>query len=263
MRRSQTGRRSAHAPRERRHVLPLHHRIYMVLRQRLLDGAYESTQPLPGEHKLAEEFKASRVTIRRVLQQLVEDTLIVRRHGSGTYPLPARRAPQPAREMSYYDYIAASSHNYDDKLLAFEALRAPAFLAEIDAHFGSQVLRIVRVAYRQGVPQHILRTYVPGDLAQYLSRRSIGNKTVIELLKRHGVLVENSELRIGATIADTFEAQHLRVRLGAPLLHATRISRLSGGRAIEYHEMLSVAELFGYRFCFDWRVGAVKLPAPQ
>jgi len=240
-------------------VLPLHHRIYIVLRRRLVEGVYPFDGPIPGEHQLAEDFHASRVTIRRVLDRLGKEGLIERRHGVGTFPTRSPEAVPPHAEMSYFDYIAASSHTYDDQLVEFNYLPTPAFLSDIDARFGAVTLKIVRVAFAKKLPLHIFRTYVPGDLAEHVPRRSLGNKTVLELLQKKGILAQESELKIGAMSADVDEAQHLRVSVGAPLVHATRISRLADGRAIEFNQMLSIAEMFGYRFFFDGR-GTIRLP---
>jgi GntR family transcriptional regulator len=251
------------AGRTTQHVLPLHHRIYIVLRRRLVEGEYPPDRPIPGEHQLAADFNSSRVTIRRVLDQLQKEQLIDRRHGAGTYPVaPAASGQAAAQSMSYYDYIAASGQAYDDKLLEFSDIATPSFLMQLDARFGPKVVKIVRVACRGAVPYHILTAYLPGDLAAAVSRRTIGNKTVLEFLKKEGIVPATSELRLGAIAADTFEARHLKVHVGVPLVRAIRISRLKDGRTIEYNQILSVADLFGYRFHFDGRSGALILPPP-
>ena len=242
------------------HVLPLHHRIYIVLRRRLVEGVYPVDRPMPGEHQLAGDFCASRVTIRRVLDRLDRENLVERRHGVGTFPTRPQTESAPQPEMSYYDYIAASSHTYDDKLLEFVFIPTPQFLSDVDGRFGAVVLKIVRVAFAEKMPLHILRTYVPGDIAEHVSRRGLGNKTVLELLKKKGIVPHESDLKIGAIAADTDEAQHLRVAVGAPLVHAIRVSRLGDGRTIEYNQMLSIADVFGYRFSFDWGIGKIRLP---
>ena len=241
------------------HVLPLHHRIFIVLRRRLVEGVYPPDHPIPGEHQLAEDFGASRVTIRRVLERLDKEGHIERRHGVGTFPTRAPDAVPAQPAMSYFDYIAASSHTYDDQLLEFNYVPTPGFLSDLDIRFGAVALKIVRLAFKKKVPLHIFRTYVPGDLAEHVPRRSLGNKTVLEVLKKQGIVPQESELRIGAMAADIDEAQHLSVTVGAPLVHAIRISRLADGRAVEYNQMISVADLFGYRFVFDAR-GMIRLP---
>jgi GntR family transcriptional regulator len=260
--RGSIGRAPRAARSQSRHVLPLHHRIYIVLRQRLVEGEYPAERPMPGEHQLAQDFQASRVTIRRVLDQLHQEQLIDRRHGAGTFPVATASAAGAAPAMSYYDYIAASSHAYDDELLEFNAIPTPAFLLQLDERFGPKALKIVRIARLKAIRYHILTAYVPVDVAASITKRAIGNKTVLELLKQEGIVPETSELQIGAIAADTFEAQHLRVHVGVPLLRAIRVSRLPGGRAIEYNQILTVADLFGYRFTFDGRSGALKLPPP-
>jgi GntR family transcriptional regulator len=218
---------------------------------------------MPGEHQLAEEFTASRVTIRRVLDQLHKDQLIDRRHGSGTFPIPPTAGTAAEPPVSYYDYIAASSHAQEMTLVESTELATPPFLAQIDERFGLSVLIVVRVAAIKGIAHHLLRTYVPADLGKLFSARSLGNKSVLEMLKRKGISPRESEMRMGAVAADTFEARHLNVAVGAPLVHAIRISRLTDGRVIEYNQMLSVGDMVAYRFSFDWRSGTVKLPSVE
>ena len=241
-------------------VLPLHHRIYVVLRRRLVEGKYPLDGAIPGEHQLAEDFQASRVTIRRVLEQLQKEGLVDRRHGAGTFPLSGDMPKVPRPDLSYYDYIAASSHTHEDKLLEFIDIPTPRFLLSVDPHFAPLVVKIVRVAFIEKAPVHILRTFVPADIGGRISRRALGNKTVLEVLKKKGVVAHESELRIGAILADSEESRVLEVPLGAPLLQGIRVSRQKNGRAIEYHQMVSVADKFGYRFMFDAYSGRARLP---
>jgi GntR family transcriptional regulator len=244
-------------------VLPLHHRIYIVLRRRLVEGRYPADLSMPGEHQLAEEFIASRVTIRRVLDQLHKEKLIDRRHGAGTFPTSSASGRDAEPPVSYFDYIAASSHAQSMLLIELAELPVPLFLTQIDPRFGPTVLKIVRVAAIKGVPHHLLRTYVPGEFGRLFSGRSLGNKTVLEVLKRKGISPRESEIRMGAMAADTVEARHLKVAVGVPLVQVIRISRLTDGRVVEYNEILSVADIVAYRFSFDWRNGTVKLPAVE
>ena len=52
-------------------VVPLYHQIYVVLRQQIVEGRF-GQGPLPGEIDLAKQFHASRVTMRRVFDRLVQ-----------------------------------------------------------------------------------------------------------------------------------------------------------------------------------------------
>jgi DNA-binding GntR family transcriptional regulator len=71
------------------------------------------------------------------------------------------------------------------------------------------------------------------------------------MLRKHGIEAETSEMSVGAVAADADEARYLQVEVGAPLVHATRVSRDASGRAVEFSRFHSVAGRFGYRFKFD------------
>jgi GntR family transcriptional regulator len=233
-------------------LLPLHHRIYIVLRRRLLEGVFHANEPLPGEHQLAAEFKVSRETVRRVLDRLAQEGLIDRRHGVGTFPASGGDdTPVSERKISYYDFIALSSQRYDDKFLEFAVVPTPAEVRREDPAFGPTTLKVSRLRRHEGLPQHIVDSYVPAALASFITPARLGSKTVLEVLKKAGVEADTSEMWISAVAADSLEALQLNVEIGAPLVHATRVSRDAHGRAIEFSRFHSVAESFGYRFSFD------------
>lgn len=233
-------------------LLPLHHRIYIVLRRRLLEGAFAANAPLPGEHLLAAEFAVARETVRRVLDRLAQEGLIIRRHGVGTFPTASGDAPQSDQSrITYYDFIALSSHRYEDKLLEFSAAPTPPELLREAPDIGPSALKVSRLRNNHGKPEHIVDSYVPLSLATLLTPATLGNKTVLEVLKSQGVEADSSEMWISAVAADSFEARYLNVAIGAPLVHATRVSRDATGRAIEFSRFHSVADQFGYRFTFD------------
>lgn len=63
-------------------------RVAAVLRQRLASGEVSPSTPLPSEAALIAEFDVSRNTVRRAYRQLVEEGLVVIRHGAGAFPAP-------------------------------------------------------------------------------------------------------------------------------------------------------------------------------
>lgn len=59
-----------------------------ALRQRLASGDMQAGAPLPSEAALVREFEVSRNTVRRAYRQLVDEGLVVIRHGAGAFPAP-------------------------------------------------------------------------------------------------------------------------------------------------------------------------------
>jgi DNA-binding GntR family transcriptional regulator len=63
-------------------------RVAHALRQRLVSGEVSPSTPLPSEADLIAEFEVSRNTVRRAYRQLVDEGLVVIRHGAGAFPAP-------------------------------------------------------------------------------------------------------------------------------------------------------------------------------
>ncbi len=66
--------------------LPKYHQIYLVLREQLREGQFAAG--LPPEVTLSKQFGAGRVTVRRALERLASEGLIIRQAGRGTRPAP-------------------------------------------------------------------------------------------------------------------------------------------------------------------------------
>lgn len=93
-------------------VVPLYHQIYLILRERIIEGHYD-TKPLPGELVLAEQFNVSRVTMRRALQDLVKEGLVARGRGKGTFVKP--RTESRNSSVGQSQLLSASAMRLDRK----------------------------------------------------------------------------------------------------------------------------------------------------
>jgi len=69
-------------------AVPLYGKVLGVLRQRIVDGAYEEGDQLRPEDQLAAEFRVSRATVRQAVGELVREDLVARKQGRGTFVLP-------------------------------------------------------------------------------------------------------------------------------------------------------------------------------
>jgi GntR family transcriptional regulator len=234
-------------------LVPLHYQVYMVLRRRLLEGAYPADEPLPGEHRLAEEFKVSRVTLRRTLERLAEEGLVTRRHGSGTFPGDAARHARLSVPLgtlrAHLEGSGLERHRLE--MIAFELVPPPPFLERGGVSFGRRVLRVRRVSYHGDTPAHYVTSYVPGDLSHEIDQGSLGNATVLSRLEESGEVIGEAEVTVTASVADVDVARHLQVPVGAPLLLQQRLTLDPDGRPLEYFEGLSRPDQYRYQFVYS------------
>lgn len=237
----------------------LHHQFYVMLRQRLADGAYEAGRPMPSEPKLAEEFGVSRTTVRRALARLESEQLIVRRHGSGTFPL---RSPlnSAIREqvVSLFDNLSTVHKTTTTRLVRLARVPTPAFILEKFPSFGAQSRLVLRTRSFAGRPFALLTSYVTETVGKKLERDKFGHKPLTVLLEELGETPARADQVVAAVAASLVASEQLDVIVGSPLL-AVRTTLLSATSELIAHlEALYIPDFFEYRVSLGRESGASK-----
>jgi GntR family transcriptional regulator len=210
--------------------------VYLILRDRILSGAFGFGTKLPPENKLAEYYGVSRVTVRRALGELARERLIERRRSAGTRviyrPTPA---PMTADISGMLANIADMGRRTAVNLLSFDYVPATGAVADALAVGADQLLqRSVRVRAADGVPFSYLTTHIPEAIAVTLTKQELASRPLLELLERAGVKVEHARQRISAGLATPDVAKALDVRPGSPLIELVRVLYDRSGRAVEH-----------------------------
>jgi GntR family transcriptional regulator len=210
--------------------------VYMVLRDRILNGALAFGVKLPTENELAQRYGVSRVTVRRALGELARERLIERRRSAGTR-VTYRPAPAPitADISGVLANLADMGRRTAVKLIAFDYVPATGAIAQALGVAPDQLLqRSVRVRALDQVPFSYLTTHVPEEVAVTFSKQELASRPLLELLERAGVKIGNARQRITAGLATPEVAQALDVRTGSPLIELVRVVCDHSGRAVEH-----------------------------
>ena len=230
-------------------VAPLHHQVYVVLRQQVVDGQFAPDKAMPSEHRLEALFGVSRITIRRALDRLAGEGLIVRRHGKGTYAQPVI-TPPPIRTnlRGMLENLLAMGLKTDVELIEFAYLAAPPDIAaRLELAAGAIVQKAIRVRSFEGTPFSFLTTHIPEAIGRSFEAADLEEKPLLALLERSGAKVSQADQTISAKLADTRVAPLLQVELGAALLCVKRLVRDQTGRAIELLEALYRPDIYEYQ----------------
>ncbi|NRQ39955.1 GntR family transcriptional regulator [Nonomuraea sp. NN258] len=220
------------------------------LRRHLADLLVSDLAPhdrLPAERSLAEEFSVSRLTVRRVIDQLEREGRVYRVQGSGTF-VSEPRIRKSVELTSFTEDMR--SRGLRPGSLEVSCERVPAG-AEIGAALrispSAQVLRLRRVRTADDEPMclehsHLPGELVPGDLGPEL------HGSLYELLSsRYGLTVHRAEQTIKATVLDPDDARALDVPPFSPAFLVQRTAFDARGRAIERADSLYRADRYSYR----------------
>ena len=211
-------------------------RVYLALREDILNRTYAPGQSLPGEQKLAKTFEVSRVTIRRALESLQSDGLIEKLASVGTVVCDQSAHSQMAMDFStLMPQLAEMGRSTTAQLLSFTYGPAPQHVADamrLNAGTNVQIATRVRSADQQ--PFSHLTTYVPEAIACNYSEKDLATTPLFELLERSGVEIDNAHQSVSATLASPTVAEALGIAVGAAVLSLQRVVCDSNGDGVEF-----------------------------
>jgi GntR family transcriptional regulator len=227
--------------------VPRYHQIYLLLRERLAAGEFSSKAALPGELELAREYRVSRVTMRAALNLLVQDKLIMRQRGRGTFLRPTDAPPAGPPLLGLLENLVAMGLKTTVRVLELGTVPASPNVAEgLRIAPGDMVQRAVRLRSHRGAPVSHLTTFVPLAVAKF-RRRLLAVKPMLQLLEESGVKVGGAEQTVSAKLADPSIAPLLDVNVGAPLLAVTRVVHDHKGRRVQLLRGLYRPDRYQYR----------------
>ncbi|MFC5958261.1 GntR family transcriptional regulator [Streptomyces pratens] len=210
---------------------------YYRIKQRLL-AMTEARPPgssMPAERFLALEFRTSRTTVRKALQELVSEGRLVRIQGKGTF-VARPKIYRTLQLTSYTEDMRNQGLTPASQLLNIDHIAAGEELAALlEVERGEKVLRVERLRLAGGEPMAIEATHLsarrfPG-LRRNLARRTSLYTTLTEV---YGVRLAEADETIETSPATPREAGLLHTDVGLPMLRLSRHSRDETGTPVEW-----------------------------
>jgi GntR family transcriptional regulator len=228
--------------------IPRYYQVYVVLQQRIREGEWPRESPMPTEQEFAAKFGVSRVTIRKALNMLQAEKLVLRQQGRGTYARTPQRKNRRANFSGLLENIVDFELHTKVRVLVFDRVPLPDEVGRLlECKPGAPGLKIVRVRSDGEAPFSYTTCYLPQPESDLISRESLGNRTVQAALAAAGVVSATAEQRLSATVADVDVAGYLKIEVGAPLISMTRVVRNDKGRPIELIHALYRPDKYEYR----------------
>jgi GntR family transcriptional regulator len=161
---------------------------------------------LPSEPQLAKNFKVSRFTVAKAVEQLVKDGLIVRKQGSGTFVAEAPLRRQPGYLLSFTEAVQAAGHAATHKVLAFRPVE---WSPGLPYSPGSPLILFDRLRFVDGIAVARHHSILSADLVAQIGLTEDVAKTPDFSLYRHfedhGLTVATANERLIARLADAEE----------------------------------------------------------
>jgi GntR family transcriptional regulator len=229
---------------------PLYRQIKDLLTRSLQGGEWQPGDAIPSEMELAARYKVSQGTVRKAVDELATENLLVRRQGKGTF------VATHAEERTQYRFLRLTPDegggaNMQRRLLDCRRLRAPADVARaLRLKSGDPVVQVSRLLLAGQQPVVLDDIFLPGALFKGLTaeRMTSYKGPMYGLFEAEfGVRMIRAEEKIRALAADVAQAGLLQVAPGAPLLSVERLSLTYGDMPVELRRGLYRTDRYHYR----------------
>lgn len=189
------------------------------LRLRVEAGDFAAGRLLPSESELARAYDASRVTIRKALEELRHAGLVDARQGFGWFVAADPVRQTLGRLATIEGQLEAIGAVPTRRILDFGFVAAP---PRVRAHLGAgQVLQVRRVNLADDEPFARVTVWVPEEFGRSMSRDAVGAQAIYELLP---VELGGAQQTIGAAAASAEDAELLQIPVGSPVLRCERVT---------------------------------------
>ena len=209
---------------DRHAALPLYHQIYLQLRDEILSGQRPFGSALPTEQELSELHDVSRITARRVLSELAQQHFVERKRRLGTrviFKSPAK--PIEANIDQAVDSLLAFGQKTTVSVVEVATdMPSPTVASALHLLPDQEVIRAVRIRHLDGEPLGYVVSYVPADLVNVISEKSLAEAPILRLLENAGYKAKHAEQTISAIEAEPRIAQALDIEPRAALLRVSR-----------------------------------------
>ena len=209
---------------------PLYQQIKGLILQSLQSGEWKPGESIPSEMELAGRFRVSQGTVRKAIDELAAENLVVRRQGKGTFVATHHE------QVAQYRFLRVVPDRGDvhsegpaqRNIVDCKRLRATADVARaLGLRAGDPVLQVRRVLSFHGVPTILDDIWLPGGPFKGLTaeRLSDYHGPMYALFEgEFGVRMVRAEEKIRAVVADAAQARLLKVTTDTPLLSVERIA---------------------------------------
>ncbi len=229
---------------------PLYQQIKALLTQRLESGEWRPGQAIPSEQDLAAQFSVSQGTVRKAIDELAGENLVVRRQGKGTFV-----ATHTETKSSMFRFLRMrrndGQHEYPaSELIDVKRSRATADVARsLELKAGDAILILRRLLRYSGEPTVLDEITLPAALFRGLTKERFDayEGSMYGFFETEfGVRMLRAEEQVKAVTADPTTAEALRVGMGSPLLCVERITYTYGDKPVEFRRGLCTTRSHHY-----------------
>lgn len=215
--------------------VPKYYRLKESIRAMIEEEELGEGRLIPSERELCERYGYSRMTARQAVKELVDEGVLYREQGRGTFVAGEKLHHETARLTSFTQDMQERGMEASSTVLEAAVEQAGhAVASRLRAEPGKRVFRVKRVRNADGKPMALETSHLLYEVGKELFDADLETSSLYEELGKRGVRIARAEQSYEATLVKDQEAQHIGVPAGSSALLVERITFDDSGQPFEY-----------------------------
>lgn len=214
--------------------IPIYYQLEKNIKKLIEEGKLNPGDLLPSEREYGEKYGISRMTVRQAINNLVNERILYRVKGKGTFVMEHKIEQSLPGLTSFSEEMKARGMKSGVKVLSFNIIRAGKKLAE---KFGMEekdlVYEIIRIRLAEDLPMALERNYLCVERVPGINKEIVKGSIYDYIENELHLKITAGAQTLEAAIANEEEVEHLKVEENSPILLMERTTSLEDGNVFE------------------------------
>ena len=199
---------------------PKYYILKKVLDEKIENEEFPADEPIPSERELMEMYQVSRITVRKAVDELVNEGYLYKIQGKGTYVKTDERSSNLFAITSCTEDVVRMGMKPTKKVMVAELVYANAKRAKaLEITQEERVFMLGRILFADQEPLNYTVTFLPEKLFPGIDRHSFDRESLYQVLQEeYGVRLTKARRTIEAILARDEVAEYLDIEEGSPII---------------------------------------------
>ena len=233
--------------------IPVYYQLKEAIIKKIADGIWKVGQCIDSERELSETYGVSRMTIRQALGELVQEGILIREKGKGTFVCEPKVKQKDM--MSFSEIIKRTGRNLRTEVLEFKKIQTPEDFSDIFSFEEVYKINRNRIVDDECIANEVV--FIPVDYCGYVDEEKLKG-SLYKMLEEFGYSVDHSESSIRSVIMDDYYKKIFNVDSEVPLLQTFSKTINSDGKVLFIEESTYRSDKYVLEVNISRREGKLK-----
>ena len=219
--------------------MPLYHQLKEQIKKNILNGTYKEGDLIPSEREFSDQYNLSSTTIRRALNDLVQENFLARKAGKGTF-VHIRKVKRDLRKViGFTKNIQQMGLTPSTKVISKKITNANVYARKwLGLKKGDKIVRLERLRLADNIPMMLETRYIRADLCPGIENKELSSSLWKVFEEQYALKPNRHSQNMNIAVASNHAAKRLRLAVGTHIFLIKGVTYVLDNEPIECEESL-------------------------